>query len=336
MIMIRLEARETASTIAAIVVPVVAVALSLATVSASFGRFDVDMAPGLFEWQAALTATLTPAAALVFTGLAAAFAFRIRLFNLGGEGQFLAGALAAIAVAGAAADAPAWTKYPLLLVAGATAGGVLMFIPAALRIKRGTDEAIVTLLLNFVVLACVQFALPKLLAAWTGQAQAPGAASAFWAGPLVALAAAIVVFMLLRYTIWGLQIRGIAANPDAASFVGVRMGRMTVLVGSISGALAGLGGAVAVAGGHAIAGQDFYSGFGYAGIAVAVLAGRSVAGAVVAAVVVAAVLVAAGAFTGPSAGVDSRGDLFIALVLTLGLAGAALARYRVRFMRPAQ
>ena len=117
------------------------------------------MAEGAAGSIFALTETLTRATPLILTGLAAAVAFRARLYNIGAEGQLYAGALAAVAVGTGAVEAPPAVLVPLILAAAALAGALLMLGPALLKVRLGVDEVVTTLLLNFVVLLFVQMML---------------------------------------------------------------------------------------------------------------------------------------------------------------------------------
>ena len=121
----------------------------------AFGLMADGAAGSLF----ALTETLTRATPLIFTGLAAAVAFRAKLYNIGAEGQLYAGALAAVAIGAGAIEAPPYLLVPLIMAAGALAGAMLMLVPTLLRTRLGVDEVVTTLLLNFVVLLFVQMML---------------------------------------------------------------------------------------------------------------------------------------------------------------------------------
>ncbi|MBM0207316.1 ABC transporter permease [Micromonospora sp. STR1s_5] len=107
----------------------------------------------------ALTETLTRATPLIFTGLAAAIAFRARLYNIGAEGQLYLGALATVAVGSGAIEGPPALLVPLVLLAAAAAGAALMLGPTILKARFGVDEVVTTLLLNFVVLLFIQMML---------------------------------------------------------------------------------------------------------------------------------------------------------------------------------
>ncbi len=127
------------------------VAWAGAPVQRTFGAMLNGGFGSVFAW----TETLTRAVPLMLTGLAAAVAFKARLFNIGAEGQLYAGALAAVAVGGmhgGEASGPAWLLFPLMLLAAMLAGALLLLGPALLKARLGVDEVVTTLLLNFIVL----------------------------------------------------------------------------------------------------------------------------------------------------------------------------------------
>jgi simple sugar transport system permease protein len=332
--MIRFEPRDLrgpAQAVVPVTVAAGAVAIAALATAAFAALTGHAVAIGAFAAQPALTEMLTRAAPLILTGLAASLAFRIRLYNFGGEGQFLAGAFVALAVA--ASPVPPWIMLAALLAAGTIAGAAVMLIPTALKIKRNADEAIVSLLLNVVILLCIQMALSGSPERWAASVARVVERAGACTGVIVALTIAAAIAVLVRMTVWGLQIRAVSENPAAARFVGIPIARLTMQVGLASGALAGLGGAVAVASGHALSSAGPYSGLGYAGIVVAVIAGRSVAGAVAAAFLITAILVGARTSAAPGAMPVLPEDVFLAVALTLCLFGTGLARYRMIFMR---
>ena len=164
------------------------------------------------------TETLTRATPLILTGLAAAVAFRARLFNIGAEGQLYAGALAAVAVGGLHGGTgfalPAWLLFPLMMLAAALAGALLLLGPALLKSRLGVDEVVTTLLLNFIVLLFVSAMLdgPMKDPTRDGLAAERGAAgrrcswtswsraAACTPGCCGALALALALWALLRFT----------------------------------------------------------------------------------------------------------------------------------------
>ena len=317
-------------------------ALPVAVAGAPVGRAYALMLEGALGSVFALSETLTRAAPLILTGLAAAVAFRARLWNIGAEGQLYAGALA-VAWLGTGALEVGPLTLPLVMGAAAAAGAALMLGPAWLKVRLGADEVVTTLLLNFVVLLFVQMMLEGPLQDPLGMgwpqsppvaeaAELPGLAprTRLHAGLLVGLALAPLVAFVVRRTVFGFELRAVGDNPAAARFAGIRTGRTLLLVGALSGALAGLAGAGEVAGLKGYLTADISPGFGYAGIVVAMLAGLSPLGCVAAAVFVAAVYVGADSMS-RTLGVSSYlADLVVAMALVAILLGEAAARLRLR------
>ncbi len=291
----------------------------------------------------ALTETLARATPLIFTGLAAAVAFRAKLWNIGAEGQLYVGALSAVAIGSGIFAASPFVMIPLVLVAGALAGALLMLIPTLLKLRLGVDEVVTTLLLNFIVLLFVsmmiegpmkdpmgmgwpqtepiieQAALPKLIAK-----------TRVHAGLLLALLAGAAVWVLVQRTTWGLEMRAVGANPAAARFAGMPVGRVVLRVGLLSGALAGLAGVGEVAGLKGYLTLDLSPGFGYSGIVVAMLAQLNALAVIAAALFVAVVFVGAD-FMSRSIGVSSYlANLIVATSLLTMLLASLATRYRIR------
>jgi simple sugar transport system permease protein len=162
----RLERRAEVSRAAQLAAPLLAIAFTLAFGSllvrwagAPVGQAYALLLEGGFGSRFAWSETLTRAVPLILTGLAAAVAFRARLFNIGAEGQLYAGALAAVAVGGLHGGSgfglSPWLLFPLMMGAAAVAGALLLLGPALLKSRLGVDEVVTTLLLNFIVLLLV-------------------------------------------------------------------------------------------------------------------------------------------------------------------------------------
>mgnify|MGYP000851731326 FL=1 len=145
-----------AAPIGAVLATLLVTSLLVAWAGAPVGRAYALLLEGGFGSRFAWTETLTRATPLILTGLAAAVAFRARLYNIGGEGQLYAGAMAAVAVGGlhggTGFDQPAWLLFPLMMAAAAVAGALLLLGPALMKSRLGVDEVVTTLLLNFIVL----------------------------------------------------------------------------------------------------------------------------------------------------------------------------------------
>ena len=164
--MIRIEPRNTNSAIFSYGVPILSalVALILASIPLWFAGAPVlvsyvEMAKGVFGSKFAFSEMLTRATPLMFTGLAAALAFRAKLWNIGAEGQLYLGAMAAVAVGTGVLVAPAFILVPIIILFGCAAGSVGMVVPAFLKTRYGADEVVTTLLLNFIILIFLQYML---------------------------------------------------------------------------------------------------------------------------------------------------------------------------------
>ncbi|MFM7343132.1 MAG: ABC transporter permease subunit, partial [Betaproteobacteria bacterium] len=161
-----LEKRSGTSATAFLLAPLLAVLVTLvissllvAWAGAPVGRTWGLLLQGAFGSVFAWSETLTRAIPLMLTGLAATVAFKARLFNIGAEGQLYAGALAAVAVGGLhgteGLPGPVWVLFPLMMLASAVAGALLLLGPALMKVRLGVDEVVTTLLLNFIVLLMV-------------------------------------------------------------------------------------------------------------------------------------------------------------------------------------
>ncbi len=348
--MIRFEPRGPAPLSRLVLVPVCAAiaALILAAIpmlSAGLNVFEGYglMVKGAFGSAFAFTEMLTRATPLILTGLAAAVAFRAKLWNIGAEGQLYAGALAAVAIGSGAFSAPSYVLIPAVVLAGALAGGLIMLGPTLLKTKLGVDEVVTTLLLNFVILLCVQMmlegpmkdpmgmgwpqsepildeaALPKLMARMR-----------IHAGLIIALVAALGVYFLLKRTVWGFEIRAVGENAAAARHAGMPVTATFIRVGLLSGALAGLAGVGEVAGLKGYLTADLSPGFGYSGIVVAMLAGLSPIGVVFAALFIASVFVGADSMSRATGVSNYLADLIVAMSLLCVLISGIFLRFKVR------
>lgn len=351
----RLEKRSQSSGLALLLAPVGAVLFTLlvsallvwwagAGVAQTYGL----LLRGGFGSVFALSETFTRAIPLMLTGLAAAVAFRARLFNIGAEGQLYVGALAAVAVGGlhggTGFDLPAPLLFGLMLLAAALAGALLLLGPALLKARLGVDEVVTTLLLNFIVLLLVSLMLdgpmkdPTAMG-WPQSVALMGelelsklvAQTRVHSGLLIAAALAVAVWVLMKYTVIGFDIRAVGANARAAAFAGVPVTRTVVLVAMLSGALAGLAGAIEVAGRTSYLTLDMSPGYGYSGIVIAMLAGLHPLGVVAASVFVAGVLVGADSMSRAIGVPTYIADVIVAASLISVLVATLLTQYRVRW-----
>ena len=350
----RLEKRANSSAVALLLAPVGAIVFTMlvssllvwwagAPVSRTYGL----LLQGGFGSVFALTETLTRAIPLMLTGLAATVAFKARLFNIGAEGQLYAGAMAAIAVGGmhggAGFDLPSYLLFPLMMLAAAAAGALLLLGPALMKTRLGVDEVVTTLLLNFIVLLLVSMMLDgpmkdPMAMGWPQSVALVGdlelskliPQTRVHTGLLWGCTLSVGMWALMKYTVMGFDIRAVGANPRAAAFAGVPVTRTVVMVAVLSGALAGLAGAIEVAGRTSYLTLDMSPGYGYSGIVIAMLAALHPLGVMVASVFVAGVLVGADSMSRAIGVPTYLADVIVATSLISVLVATLLTQYRVR------
>lgn len=326
--------------VAALAIAGVLIALAGAPVLTAYGKIFT----GAFGSKLSATETLIRATPLILTGLAAAVAFRARLWNIGGEGQFYLGAIAvAAASAHLFAGLAPILQIPLLLIVGALAGMVLLLIPLWLRLRFSVDEVVTTLLLNFVAILFVSMLIDGILKdptafGWPQSEAVDRAArlpklldrSRLHIGLLIAIAIAFVVHFVQSRTVFGVQSRAAGLNPTGAVFSGVPLGRTLVFVAMISGGLAGLAGAIEVLGVKGYVTTDLSPGYGYSGIVVAMLANLNPLGVVLAALFTATMFVGADGMS-RSMGIPTYiADVTVALSLLSMLVAVFFTQYRIR------
>lgn len=347
----RFERREEVSLPALILAPLGAVLAALLLCAGLIAMAGVspwvayaEMLRGAFGSRLAVTETFTRASPLILTGLAAAVAFRARLWNIGGEGQFYMGALAAAALGHSALIGwPLPLAWAALAAAGMAAGAVLLLVPALLRLRFGVDEVVTTLLLNFIVLLFVGLMVEGVLKdpmAFGWPQSVPVAAglrlpdlvprSRLHVGIVLAVVVVLVVWLVQARTVFGAETRAAGLNPRAAAFAGVPITATLVKVALLSGGLAGLAGAIEVLGPVGYVTTTLSPGFGYAGIVVAMLAALHPLGVVAASVFVATVFVGADAMSRATGVPSFIADVIMAVALLAMLVALLFTTYRVR------
>lgn len=347
----RLEAREhvplwlrlaapAGAVVAAFILCAGLIAWSGAPVLEAYGR----LVAGAFGGRFALTETLTRATPLILTGLAAAVAFRAKLWNIGGEGQLYVGALAAVAVGSGVVSLPAPLMIPFVMLVAMLAGGLLLLGPAFLKTRLGVDEVVTTLLLNFIVLLFVSMMLEgpmkdPMAMGWPQSAPVMSEAelprliprTRLHLGLVIAVLAAVAVWVVKSRTVFGYEIRSVGSNPRAAAFAGVPVDWVVLRVALLSGGLAGLAGASEVMGRTGYLTLDMSPGYGYGGIVIAMLAQLNPLGTIAAALLVAGVFVGADAMSRAVAVPNYIADVIVAASLLCMLVGMLLMRYRLRW-----
>lgn len=346
----RLEPRERVPLWLRLLAPMTAIALALALCSvlvlwagAPVGAAYWALAKGALGSRFAISETLTRATPLIFTGLAVAVAFRAKLWNIGGEGQLYAGALAVTWVGTGAVVLPPVLMVPLLFLCAALAGGLLLLVPTLLKVHLRVDEVVTTLLLNFVVLLFVNYLLfgpwkDPLSMGWPQAAPVVEEGvlgvivprTRLHAGLLFAVAAAVAVWVLMRFLRWGFEIRAVGLNPRAAGFAGLPLTATILRTALISGGLAACAGVTELCGTKGYLTQDLSPGFGYTGIAVAMLAGLNPLGVIASAVFVAGIYNGADSMSRAMGISNYLADVITATALLMVLVSVLLTQYRVR------
>lgn len=249
---------------------------------------------GAFGSLSAISETLVWATPYIFAGLAVALGFKCGLFNIGVEGQIAMGALASVYIGYSVTGLPAFLHIPLAIAAGVLGGFLWGAIPGYLKARTGAHEVINTIMLNYIALFLSNYLLagpmkdanplnaisqtPKIAAS----ARLPRLIPAFhWGeqlidlrmhwGTILAVVVAVLVFWFLWKTVLGFEIRTVGANPNVAKYAGINVPRCIVLAMALSGALAGLAGAVEVVGLNYYHTPSFSVGYGFDSIAIALL-----------------------------------------------------------------
>ncbi|MAT20397.1 MAG: ABC transporter permease [Acidimicrobiaceae bacterium] len=236
--------------------------------------------------------TAIKAMPLLLVGVGICVAFRAGVINIGGEGQIIAGAIVATLVALAVPGLPSVILIPLVLIAGAIGGGIWGAIPGALKAYAGVNEILSTIMMNIIAAQLMSFLLQDLLieegAIKIQQTKRlsenadlpllPGG-TRLHLGVLIAIGVAVLGYYLLFRSVAGMRLRAVGHNPDAARYAGLAVKRSVVRALAISGACAGIAGAVLVFGSqsHRLIGEGGAAAFtqnaGFNGIVAALFGG---------------------------------------------------------------
>ena len=351
MIRFRLERRQETPFHVQLILPVVAILAALVLCSGLVWAAGADVLDAYailflstFRSTDDLLDTLVKASPLVFTGLAVAVAFRAKFWNIGAEGQLLAGACAASFIGEQLL--PGFTLIPLMILGAAAMGAFTAVVPAVLKVRLKVDDVVTTLLLNSIILYGV---MALLEGPWKDpksgypnspvirpEAEYPILASyQLHLGVVLSLIAAIVVWWVMRRTTLGFAIRAVGENPAASRYAGIPVGRVVVVAAIISGALAGLAGVGEIAGVRYRVTTDLASGYGYAGIVVATLAELNPLAVIPAALFFAVVFNGAGTMARTTGVPIYLAEVIQGVALLTMVAGRLFTVYRLRVVRVA-
>ncbi|AIF43701.1 ABC transporter permease [Virgibacillus sp. SK37] len=284
---------------------------------------------------------------LILTGLAVAFAFRSGLFNIGAEGQVIVGWLAAVWV-GLAVDAPMIVHLPLVLIVAMLAGALWGFVPGLLKAKLGVHEVIVTIMMNYIALFITNEIIRNVLTEQKTTTEAiPATASlasewlqtlTFFSrmhyGILVALFAAVIMWFIVQRTTIGYELKAVGFNQHASRYAGMNVSKNIILSMVISGAFAGLAGAMEGVGTYGtISVMSGFTNLGFDGIAVALLGSNNALGVVLAAILFGVLKEGAGQMP-TSAGVPTElVDIIIALIIFFVASSYIIRWFLLRFQK---
>ena len=311
-----------------------------------------EMFRSAFTTWYGVTDTLAVSIPLILTGLAAAVAFRMGLYNIGAEGQLYVGAILSSWAALALAPAlPRPLAILLVLGAGLLGGALWILVPAVARAWLGTSEIITTLLLNFVALYLMRYLIYGSASYWRDPAVTnfpqgktiPEVAhlpvlglTRVHLGLLVGLLAAVLLWVMIKHTRFGFSMRVIGDSPPAARYAAIPIRRTILIVMLISGALGGLAGASEVTGiAHTLDPNGLAVNFGYTGIIVAALARSNPFGVVVVAVLL-------GGLQNAGSTLQTLSETPVPIetsymlqgaILLCALAGELFVRYRIHIRR---
>lgn len=287
---------------------------------------------GAFGTKANFGETIVKSVPLIFTGLAATFAYKCGVFNLGAEGQFAMGAVASIWVSTSLTGIAGIPLLIISLLAGILAGGLWGCIPGILKITRGLNEMIVSIMLNYIAIlfmgylyssplregsvpqtAAVPVKLPRILEG-----------TRLHAGIIIAILLALFLYYFLFHTAAGFKLRAVGLNQTAARYNGYSVKKIMLVSFIISGAIAGLGGSVELHGTQFRLMAGFGDGYGFDGVAIALIGQLNPIGTVLVAYLFAVLRTGATTMQAGSGMPTSVIDIIQALIIVFAVAGSAL------------
>jgi len=289
--------------------------------------------------------TCVKASPLILTGLAVAFAFRAKFWNIGAEGQLMAGAIAAAAIGINLTGVPRPLLLAIIITAGFVAGGAWAIVPAFMKMKLKVDDVVSSLLLNYVMMHIMGFLL-------FGPMQQPGSSwprsspiteaarypvlltrSRFHLGIVIALVAVLVVWFINSKSVFGYQSKVVGVNARASFFGGIDNTRVVMITALISGGLAGLAGVGEVCAIHYNLLMDVSPGFGYSGIAIAMLGRLHPVGTALAAFFFSVIIVGAQSMSRITGVPTFIADVIQGMALLIMLVSLLLTEYRVKVVK---
>ncbi|HID91208.1 TPA: ABC transporter permease [Candidatus Bathyarchaeota archaeon] len=320
--------------------------LSLLVCGALFWSVGADpllgylkMFEGAFVRASGISETLTRSIPIMLCGLSVTLALRAGFWNIGAEGQMYAGAIAATALALALPEAPAYSLLPAMLVAGFSSGALWGLITVPLKVRLNVSEILTTLMMNYIAVLITSdlvhgswsdrygFPQTELFAESARLPRIPG--TRIHVTLFIGLVGALLIFVLLRRTTLGYEIRVLGEGLEASRYAGINRFRVLLVVMAISGGLAGIAGMGEVSGALRQLRYDFSPGYGYTGILIAFLSKLNPIAVVVSAVLIGGLFVGVDMIQITLGLPAAMANVFQGLIFLFFLGCEVLSRYRV-------
>lgn len=309
-------------------------AILIAAIGGSPGEAFTYLFKGALGNSTNFGKTLIKATPLIFTGLAATFAYRCGVFNLGAEGQLVVGAVTSIWISITVKSISGVPLLILSLVLGAIAGGIWGAIPGILKITRGLNEMIVSIMLNYVAVLFMSYLYTgPLREGSVPQTEAVSDSlklgrifegSNIHVGFIIAIVLAIIIYYFLFYTSKGFKLRAVGMNDTASMYNGFSVKKYMLMSFIVSGAVAGIGGSVELHGMQYRLMSGFGSGYGFDGVAIALIGQLNPIGTVLVAYLFAVLRTGANTMQVGTGMPTAVIDIIQALVIVFAVAGSAV------------
>lgn len=331
--------------IAAIVITLILSAIPILAAGGALWKSYYSLFYGALGNRFNLLETFVKASPLIFTGLAVALAFRAKFWNIGAEGQLLAGALVATWIGIYGAWIPSFLLLPVIIAAGFFAGGFWASIPALFKTKLKVDDVVSTLLLNYVmvhIMGALLFGpLQQPGSSWPRSSEILQAAkyplllprSRFHMGFLMGLAAVFLIWFLNNNTVFGYRSKAVGANIRSAHFGGINTTAVTLQTAVLSGGLAGLAGVGELCALQYRLIMDISPGYGYSGIVIAMLGNLHPVGVLLSALFFSVIIVGAQTMSRMTGVPTYIAEVIQGMALMVMLVFLLLTEYRVRILR---
>ena len=324
-----------------VLVPLISVLLAflvgciiMAVLGANPGTALKALWKGAFGNARNVGTTLSRATPLIFTSLCACFAYRCGVFNLGGEGQFLMGSIVCCYIA-TQSGITGHAGIILCILAGGVAGGLWAAVPGLLKVYRGQNEMIISIMLNYVA----TLFMGVIYTNWLREGSVPQTmavpdetkltrlfglrcTSAF----VIAVVIGLLVYYFLFYTSMGFQLRAVGLNMTASEFNGFAVKRYILFSFIISGVIAGIGGSAELLGTQFRLINGFGAGYGFDGVAMALIAQLHPLAAILVAIFFAALRVGSTTMQAATGVPTSVSEIIQALVIVFTVAGLAMVK----------